>query len=223
MKRFLCVLILIAVVACSAFSQAGSQNGRIRELTGDVEYKLEGASNFVRASAGDTIALNTLVSTGFRSTAIIEIGGTLVTVRPLTRLSLSEIQRTETSENVNVNLQSGRVRVDVNPPAGARASVRVQSPSATASVRGTSFDFDTVNLSVDEGRVIFQGNAGPAVIIDAGSSSFIVSDTTSADPANVIIAALLPPPPLGTPPAEVLSSSTSTDSTLVEGDFEFRF
>jgi hypothetical protein len=68
---------------------------------------------------------DTVVSTGFKSTALIEVGSTVITVRPLTRLTLTEIRASSESESLNVNLQSGRIRVDVNPPAGAKASMAV--------------------------------------------------------------------------------------------------
>jgi len=220
MKKLISCLIF-TVIAYSVFCQTSGQSGIIRELSGEVEFKREGSSAFVRASAGDVIALNTLISTGFRSTAIIEVGSSRITVRPLTRLSLAEIQRIENTETVNVNLQSGRVRVDVNPPAGSRTSFSVQSPSSTASVRGTSFDFDTVDISVDKGRVIFLGNAGPAVIVDAGNASFIGSDTTSADPVDVITAMLLPASPVGSS-SEVIPFSSSS-SNLLDFGIQLKF
>lgn len=50
----------------------------------------------------------------------------------------------------------------------------VTSPSATASVRGTSFDFDTRNLGVSQGLVSFRGAvSGYPVMVGAGSSSGI--------------------------------------------------
>jgi len=221
MKKFIFVLFFITAVVYGAFCQ----NGIIRELTGEVEYKRSGTPHFVRATVGDSVALNTLISTGFRSTAVIEIGSSKITVRPLTRLTLAEIQTTETTENVNLNLQSGRVRVDVSPPAGSRANFTVQGPSSTASVRGTSFEFDTVNLTVDEGRVIFKGNSGTAVIVDARNVSFVGTTSDSADPAEVVAALLLPPSPQGTPPPQVIapSSSSSGGSGLVGADIELNF
>jgi len=195
MKKYVLVLLLITGIVFCVFGQ----NGVIRELTGEVEIKSAGASDFVRASAGDTIALNTIVSTGFRSTAIVEIGSSLITVRPLTRLSLAEIRSMDNTENVNLNLQAGRIRVDVNPLAGTRTNLSVQSPSATASVRGTSFDFDTVNLKVNKGKMVFSGNAGPPVIVGAGNSSFIDKGGTPADPVKLVMSTLSPSSPLGVP------------------------
>ena len=125
-----------------------AQSGTIREISGTVELKHAGTSDFVAASIGDRVNQDTVISTGFRSTALVEVGSTVIAVRPLTKLSLTEISSSGGAENLNVSLQTGRVRVDVNPPAGTRASMTVSGPSATASVRGTSFSFDGRNVSV---------------------------------------------------------------------------
>ena len=123
MKKIILTAFFTAAIAAGLFAQ----NGVIRELTGEVELKHAGSTAFVPAAAGAQVALNTIVSTGFRSTAIITVGSATITVRPLTRLSLAEIQSSSDSENVNVSLQAGRVRVDVKPPAGTRANLTVQA------------------------------------------------------------------------------------------------
>jgi len=211
MKKYL-VLILMTFIVSGIFAQ----NGIIRELTGEVEIKHAGSSVFAPASVGDSIALNAVVSTGFRSTAVINVGSTVITVRPLTRLSLAEIHSSTNTENINVNLQAGRVRVDVNPPAGTRANMTIQSPTAPASVRGTSFEFDTVNLTVNKGSVHFNGSAGPAAMVNAGEQTFVGTDGTAANPVEVVSTTLAPPMPVGTPDNALQSSRANT------GDFTIR-
>jgi hypothetical protein len=100
------------------------------------------------------------------------------------------------TETLNMNLQAGRVRVDVNPPAGLKASLKVTSPTATASVRGTSFFFDTMNVSVSEGTVAFKGNSGYTVQVPAGSFSGIgaYSIATAAQSSNTTGFVPLGPP-----------------------------
>jgi len=170
MKKIFLVILMLSAIVFAAFAQSGV----IREVSGEVELKRSGAAAFSAASSGDEVARDTIVSTGFKSTAVIAIGSSTITVRPLTRLSLAEIQSASDSETLNVNLQAGRVRVDVNPPAGTRANTTIQSPGATASVRGTSFEFDTVNLTVREGKVAFSSaSAGAVTIVQGGESSFI--------------------------------------------------
>jgi len=190
MKKNLLTVFLLSAIVFGVFGQ----NGVIRELSGEVEIKPAGALSFTAAKTGDEIARDTVVSTGFKSVAVIVIGSSTITVRPLTRLSLAEIQNASGAENINVNLQTGRVRVDVKPPAGTRANFTIQSPSAVASVRGTSFEFDAVKLSVSEGTVFFNGVLGePITIVKAGESSFIETNGNAISPAEISAADLQPP------------------------------
>ena len=212
MKRTLCVTLLLAGAVFCAFAQ----NGVISELTGTVELKTARSSSFVPAKTGDVVAADTIVSTGFRSTAVIKVGSTTIAVRPLTRLSLAEIRSESDSETLNVNLQAGRVRVDVKPPAGTRANTTVQSPSATASVRGTSFEFDAVNLRVYEGTVALQGGDTLAVPVSAGRASHVDS-YGAADPVETSRLSLTPPAPVGAgssgKPSSVVSPSSASPSS----------
>jgi len=175
-----------------------AQNGVIRELHGDVEIRPAGAAAFIPAAVGSIVARDTVVSTGFRSTAIIQVGNSTLTVRPLTRLLLTDIQAAAGSETVGANLQAGRVRIDVNPPAGATAAFSVQSPSATASVRGTSFEFNTRSVSVLEGSVSFSGTSGSPVAIRPGGESTVGGGGRVSDPVFTVFQNLFPPVPVGT-------------------------
>jgi hypothetical protein len=208
MKKIIVAVFFITAITANSFGQ----NGVIRELTGEVELRLEGAASFVPASVGAAVAPNTIVSTGFRSTAVVVVGSSVITVRPLTRLSLAEIQSAENAENVSVNLQAGRVRVDVRPPAGTRTNLSVQSPSSTASVRGTSFEMDRLNLNVSEGRVILTGNTGSAVIVSAGNASLVKSDGAPANPVEVMAGTLAPSSPVGAPSSDMISMPTEVTS-----------
>ncbi|MCL2243507.1 MAG: FecR family protein [Treponema sp.] len=166
--RRACLTVLFLLMGFYAYSQ-----GIIREISGTVEVKHAGAASFVTANVGDRLREDTIISTSFRSFAVVEIGHSTMTVRPLTRLSLTEIRTSNQEETLNVNLQSGRVRVDVKPPAGTKANMSVQSPSAVASVRGTSFEFDTRHVFVSDGSVSLAGTRGQEVTINAGSEGRI--------------------------------------------------
>jgi len=205
MKKII-FIVLISMVVFAAHSQAGI----IRELTGEVELKPVGASAFAPARVGSQVARDTVVSTGFRSTAVIEIGSNVITVRPLTRLTLSEIQSAGGAENLNVNLQAGRIRVDVNPPAGTRVNTTVQTPSATASVRGTSFDIDQKNLEVHHGGVSYGGSDGLQTLVTTGGSNTIQGYGNAQSPITVVSSGILPPPIIG-------SSGTDTNVVVIVG------
>lgn len=182
-------LVLWLVCAGTVFGQSGV----IKELTGTVELKPSGQSAFVPAKAGDTVAKDTIISTGFKSIAIVAIGSTVITVRALTCLTLGEISAMADSETLNVSLQTGRVKVDVKPPAGTKTIMTVSSPTATASVRGTSFELDTMNLLVQEGTVSFKGKKGAVMLVSAGSASHIGEDNKAVDPVAKSVAELMPP------------------------------
>ena len=190
--------VIVTVFFLCGLMAAFSQTGVVKELSGIVELKNSGAADFVPARPGDPLAKDTVVSTGFKSTVLITVGSSSIMVRPLTRLSLAELSSAAGTETINVNLQTGRVRVDVNPPAGTKTNMTVRGPSATASVRGTSFDFDTRNLSVRHGKVAFQGNKGGVMLVGAGSSSTVGDNGKAADPLETNAVALVPPPPAGT-------------------------
>ena len=210
MKR---IIIFMVILFCAV--QVFAQNGMIRELSGTVEIKHAGQVNFTAAKAGDQVARDTIISTGFKSTALIVVGNVVLTVRPLTRLSLSEISASAGTETINVNLQTGRVRVDVSPPAGTRSNATIHGPTATASVRGTSFEFDTQVLVVLEGTVTFQGTAGTAMLVSAGSSSEVTVTGQAADPIDIDAAEFRPPPMAG------VQSGYRAAVTIVRGSVNF--
>ena len=174
MKKTMCVLVSL-LIFCSMGVYGQTMTGIIEELNGTVEIKYSADQDFVTANRGDHISQDTVISTGFRSNAIIKVGSTLISVSPLTRLTLTEVVTSAGMESLNVNLQSGRVRVDVNPPAGTRAYMNVSSPSATASVRGTSFWFDGSSIGVNEGTVSFSGSRGHEIAVNSGSVSSVDS------------------------------------------------
>ena len=192
----------LLIITCSLFLVPcyllPAQTGVVRELSGTVELSTAGGA-FVPAAVGAAVAQDTVISTGFRSSALIQVGSAMVAVRPLTRLSLTEIRAGAGSETVNMNLQAGRVRVDLNPPAGVRASMSVTTPSTTASVRGTSFELDTRNINVEYGAVSYRANRSRSYefVVFGGNASGTWSEGIALDPLSFARYALDPPRPGG--------------------------
>jgi hypothetical protein len=145
-----------------------SQEVVIREISGTVEIKAPNAADWSPARQGQVIARTAVVSTGFKSTAVLAVGNSVLAVQPLTRLTVDEIQEAAGNERVNLSLQTGRIRADVKPPAGGRTEFTVRSPTATASVRGTAFEFNGIQLRVDEGRVHLSGGDRSGAYVGAG-------------------------------------------------------
>jgi len=182
--KHLTVALVVFFATVNIFAQ--TQNAQagfatIKEIAGTVELKRPGSANYVHASVGDRVANATIISTGFRSSAVLDTGSSTITVRPLTNLSLETIMDTGNAETTNLELKTGRIRVDVNPPTGSRTNFNVQSPSSTASVRGTNFEMDFMNLKVNKGTVQLGSAASdqPVVVI-AGQSSWVDAETGKA-------------------------------------------
>jgi hypothetical protein len=190
-KTFITLFLMGAALAVYA------QTGVIREMTGTVELKLAGTQTFIPAKSGDTLQRDTIISTGFKSTATIVVGSSTIVARPLTRLSLAEIASSGNTETININLQTGRLKVDVRPPSGTKANFTVKSPTATASVRGTSFELDPRNLTVLTGTVAYGGSEGAPALVSAGDESHTSENGKAADPVETSAQSLLPPAPPG--------------------------
>jgi len=193
MKKTILAFVFV-LVALSAFAQ----NGVIKDLTGTVELKTANSAVFVAAKAGDIVSQDTVISTAFKSTAIVEIGSAVIAVRPLTRMTLTEIRASSESESLNVSLQTGRIRVDVKPPAGTKAIMTATSPTSTASVRGTSFELDARNLHVISGSVAFKGSRGAFTVITTGFDGTVNQNGGAVNPLALGDAAYRPQTPVGT-------------------------
>jgi hypothetical protein len=89
------------------------------------------------------------------------------------------------------------VRVELTSPAGTKASMSVSSPIATASVRGTIFDFDTRNIHVERGAVAFRGNRGGLARVNAGSRGRLDNSGKVLHPVDTMNSGLLPRAPVG--------------------------
>jgi hypothetical protein len=60
-------------------------------------------------------------------------------------------------------------------------------------VRGTSFEFDTRHLYVNDGRVLLEGGNGQTVYVDAGQRSYVDESEQRVIPPFEAEAALLTP------------------------------
>jgi hypothetical protein len=170
-KKLLVCLLLTAGMWSAAFAQ--SAQAKFLEVTGTVEIKEAGSPDWKPAAPGDPIGKDTVVSTGFKSTALISLGNSNLAVRPLTRLTLEELERQGGTERAALYLNTGRVRAEVTPPAGGKVDFTIKSPSITASVRGTAFEFDTKHLKVDKGSIRLSNAKGQRVYVGEGQRSYI--------------------------------------------------
>jgi hypothetical protein len=168
-NKLLIALTLAFLTSLPAFAVETS----LKEITGKVEVKLPGKAWQV-GKVGMAITKGTTISTGFKSVAVFSIGKTIVTCRPLTRLTIEEIIEKQDTVGAECYLQVGKMRAEVDKPEGGKVDFTVKSPVATASVRGTVFEFDGLNLDVERGTVVY-GISGALV------RSFTAGEGTGID------------------------------------------
>ncbi|MDR0720743.1 MAG: FecR family protein [Treponema sp.] len=190
MRKVFVSMLLLAGIA-GVFAQEGQTV--ILDVQGTVEIQDGGSAEWRAAAPGDSIGKNTTISTGFKSIALISLGNSRLSVRPLTRLTLEELVQRDNTEDVRLHLRTGRVRAEVRPPAESRTDFTVRSPVATASVRGTDFEFDTRHLYVNDGRVLLENSNGQMVFVDKGQRSYVEESEQRVIPPFEVEAALLTP------------------------------
>ena len=148
MKTIFSLFVLMALVA-----PVWADTAVFREVKGKVEYQLQG-DDWLPAKVGVEIPVGTAISTGFKSTAAVELLGSVVFIKPLTRMVVDAMARNAVGTQTSLTLLAGKVKAEVKPSsATSETTFNVKSPTATASVRGTGFEFDGQNLLVNHGDV----------------------------------------------------------------------
>jgi hypothetical protein len=173
MKK-LCFCFLFLSCTLAAFAQ--DMRAVFLEVTGTVEIKEAGSPEWKRAAPGISIDGNTVISTWLKSKAAVSLGSARLDIRPLTMLTLRELVQRGNVEETTLYLRTGRVRALVNRPTGLSVDFTVQSPTVTASVRGTSFEFDGINLWVENGLVLLANSQGQKVYVAQGQRSYVDED-----------------------------------------------
>jgi hypothetical protein len=182
-KRIIVLVMFAGVSLLSVLAQEAS----FSEVNGKVEYQL-GKDSWKPAKVGDKVGKGVVISTGFKSTAVLMIGKSAISIKPLTRMTLEDIVKTEGGTQSQLFLLAGRVKADIPPQPGQTTEFKVKSPTATASVRGTGFEFDGVNLIVERGSVQLMTATGQTRMVGAGEFSYVARGGVVAPPSAVVVA-----------------------------------
>lgn len=177
MRRMLLVGVLLSTVL---LVPAFAQNATVKQVNGMVQLLAPGGA-WANAAVGSVVTQGTVVSTGFNSTAVLDLGTSQIQVKPLTRLKLNELLRTRTTATTALFLTVGAVRADVANNLGITQKFKIESPVSTAAVRGTIFEFNGYSVSVDRGIVHFANIEGLGREVAVNQSSEI---TTAYVPAS---------------------------------------
>lgn len=131
MKKFLLILIL----SCLVFS-VFALDGVVVDVLGKVEK--QSGDSWITLKKGDILVPGDVVSTGFKSEAVLSIGESTVTVRALTRLTIEQLYEKNKNHISSVYLDTGSICADIKPVENKRVGFTVKTPAVTASVRGTA-------------------------------------------------------------------------------------
>jgi hypothetical protein len=143
----------------------------VDDIRGDV-YVRSSSGIWRTVAAGDTIYADERIVTGSNARVLLSIGPDTVRLSGYTNVKLESIRGSE-SEETRVEIAAGSLRAKVRTagPERNRDRFTVQSPLATASVRGTDFDFNGVELMVYEGDVSLLNGLGQHHSVRAGQES----------------------------------------------------
>lgn len=181
MKMRLTIAALALLLPCvPLFAQ---QTAVIKQLTGKVQLKHPGAE-WINAAPGATVGLGTIVSTGFNSTAVLDLGTSEIQVRPLTRLRLDELLRNANKVTTNVFLTVGEVHASVEHLPSLIQSFTLQSPVSTAAVRGTQFTYAGSWVETQDGVVRFTNSAGFGRDVSRGQGSELAGSDLPVSPSD---------------------------------------
>lgn len=175
MKLSFKFLPLLAFAVFAGFS-ASALEAKFVSIEGKVEI-LEGGM-WIPVEEGDIIQeRGAVISTGFKSNAVVSVKGTNFTLGPLTRITIENMVAMENKDSIQIYIDSGSLKANVSSSDGRKVGFKVRSAVATASVRGTEFKVTSSGrLSVTQGLVSF---GGP----EASSAEVAKSEDNSTDVA----------------------------------------
>ena len=126
----------------------------LTEISGKVEVQLPGET-WSRAEKGMALPLETMISTGFNSTASLDLGSSTIHLQEFTRMFVRDLAEKGGVITTDLQLNVGKIRAQVESSEGLTHDFNVLSTVSVASVRGTEFEYDGESLYCIRGKVLF--------------------------------------------------------------------
>ena len=172
MKKLICLFLFSFLIG--TFSFASNEVAVVNSVVGKVEIQLN--DNWIQIKNGDILTSGTVISTGFRSSAVLYIGKSLIEVRALTRLTIEEIVEQNQNYNTTMFLDAGNIKADIKKSDNKRVGFKVRTSVATASVRGTSGE-----IYYDGTLVCFSGKWAITPPEPRGTKTVITKEANSTE------------------------------------------
>ncbi len=182
MKLTIFVLILLVAITGGMWGQylsgldilGAAQFTEVVSVDGIAEVKFPN-QNWQPATVGMNIPLGGFIATSIGSSASLRMDDSIVSVQPLTNMEIRDLVKGQENVDSSLQLKFGRIRANVESTEGLAVAFEVQSTIATASVRGTDFEFGADGvLNVFESKVELQAaGSGAARVIPEGVQSYV--------------------------------------------------
>ena len=167
MKR---LVLIICISGILAFSLSAQENATIKEMEGKVMLQ-EAGQDWVPAAVGATVKMGTTISTGFKASALLDLGTSELFIKPLTSLTLEELTQAEGKVTTSLDLKVGRVNAKVKTGETLTHDFKLRSSFSTAAVRGTEFDYDGERIDALVGTTLYFNLINQKRTLVAGNKS----------------------------------------------------
>ena len=198
MKRIiLTIFLLVGSVAVFAATGVAQDKAEVISFTGKAEYQT--ADGWIPVTVGTLLEQGTVISTGFKSSVVLASGDSRFTVAALSRIAIDKLVEDDSSYDTEMKLSTGKLQMDVKAKPGKTTSFTVKSPTATASVRGTSGIMSSTGTLQSLTGIWTMRSVAP------NSKPIFVQGTQSADIPDVLV--------VHTPQQIALNDSTITNTS----------
>ena len=200
--KFFALMALFAICAMTTYSFAEDQavlaskgNDACCTVTtckldgGHVYAKINPSTDWQEVAVGQTFKKSDSIKTDASSSLILQFpGGTSVSIRPNTEITIDELIWDNVAKKVNIGMNAGEIRTIFNK-AKTPSEFKVRTPTAICGARGTVFyvksDANSTSIYVGEGSVdIVNPVTGEVYTVVAGMMITINTDGSSAGPVT---------------------------------------
>ncbi len=161
------IRVLIAGLAVITAAVSASAAITVVSVKGTAAYKQ--GRNWVPLTAKMKLNDGVRVSTGVRSTVVLDLDGNSVTIKPLTMMKVYENSLKAGTRQTKIGLKRGSLRASITRGTRVKTVFKVATPVATSSVRGTVEDVVTgpygTRFTAPEGSFDVQPRHGQPRII----------------------------------------------------------
>lgn len=217
MKKIALSVLLMLVSSVALF--AASDKAQVVSFTGKAEYQTS-QDEWLPLSVGAILDQGTVISTGFKSSVVLTVGESRFTVAALSRITISKLIENDSNYDTEMNLATGKLKMNVKSKPGKTTAFTVRSPTATASVRGTSgiMSSDGNLQSITGTWSSMASNGTKEVKVSGTQSTQITSATVISSPqqTNVIASTISQASTSSLAAQEAVATAGSTGTTTAQ-------